>query len=251
MSGTWLFGGHWSGHFGHFLLESLTSLWPEPSKVDGLLFLRSFRTDPKSSGPAYREQSLKPWHVDLLDLAGYGGLPVMTVQKKRVGVERLLVPSRSVSLLEWALPEAASLWRRMSERVPAAAGGARKIFLSRSGFHQTTSGWHVRSTADWDEQLDREFSAAGFQVMRPEDLSIRDQIAAIRSADVIAGAAGSALHLSAFARSGTRVLEVGDKRSDGPPQPTQQLIDASCGHTTAFVGQGDSRALTAVLKQLR
>lgn len=73
-------------------------------------------------------------------------------------------------------------------------------------------------------------------MVAPETLSIDDQIRLARSADVLAGQAGTALHLAAFARPGTRVLELGDQRSHDWHMPTQQVIDTVCGHQQAFIG---------------
>ena len=37
LAGTWLYGGHWIQHFGHFAIETITTLWPEV-EVEGLVF---------------------------------------------------------------------------------------------------------------------------------------------------------------------------------------------------------------------
>jgi len=57
----------------------------------------------------------------------------------------------------------------------------------------------------------------------------------VSDAQVVAGASGSALHLSAFAPSSTRVLEIGDSRSPDRPVAMQVVIDAACGHEHAFL----------------
>jgi capsular polysaccharide biosynthesis protein len=39
LAGTWLYGGHWMGQFGHFLTETLSTLWPEPADdLEGIVF---------------------------------------------------------------------------------------------------------------------------------------------------------------------------------------------------------------------
>ena len=66
----------------------------------------------------------------------------------------------------------------------------------------------------------------------------------------MAGLSGSALHLSAFANPGTRVLVVGDRRNSTKPAPSQRMIDRACGHRTAFVGNNDGARLATVLSAL-
>jgi hypothetical protein len=146
----------------------------------------------------------------------------------------------------WVRPEGVAMWRRISDAV-GARGAARKVLLSRSRFNAVTgrsSGGLLRTDARWDARLDRAFAAAGFDVVFPEELSVREQIALVRGADVIAGSRGTALHLSCFADPGTRVLEIGDNATVGGKRyATQQAIDAACGHSVDFLAYGDVDAL--------
>jgi capsular polysaccharide biosynthesis protein len=56
--------------------------------------------------------------------------------------------------------------------------------------------------------------------VHPQELSIPEQIAILRGADVIAGCDGSALHMSAFSRPGTKLLAI-----DARTVPNQFLVD--------------------------
>jgi len=51
----------------------------------------------------------------------------------------------------------------------------------------------------------------------------------------VIGVSGSALHLSAFAHPGTRVIEICDSRAGVRPLPNQRVIDAACGHLASVV----------------
>lgn len=115
LEGRWLYAGHWTRHFGHCLLEVLPTLWPEPDgRLDGIVVHRSIR----SSLPLRRPHGgphlagLTGWQADLLDLAGYGGLPVRVVRGRPVQVDELVVPSRPVVFRTEARPAAVDLWRR-------------------------------------------------------------------------------------------------------------------------------------------
>ncbi|WP_148613113.1 glycosyltransferase family 61 protein [Nocardioides rubriscoriae] len=254
LEGTWLYAGHWALHFGHFLVEVLTNLWPDPQHAGpvGIVAHRSFRGPvvPPPAGPGSQPMTLRPWQADLVALAGYAGLEVQVVRHRAVRVEHLVVPERPVVIKSWAAAPAVALWRRVSEAV-GERGGHERVFFSRAAFHRATDNpRRDRSDDAWDAHLDQTFEAAGFLVVHPETLPVAEQVALVRGAAVLAGSSGSALHLSAFAAPGTRVLEVGDERSPAQPMASQRMIDAACGHLAAFVGYRDRAGLAAVLGSL-
>lgn len=230
LRGTWLYGGHWIDHFGHFLTETLPTLWPRDLSVDGLVF--------HAFGPAH--DGVLDWERAALDLTSYAGVPVEVVTSAPVRVERLHVPSRGVVVNGWAHPGAAEVWSAMARR----AGGATslqadgpRLYLSRTAFNARTreAGRPVRSEAARDRALDEVFDAAGFEVVHPERLPVAEQLRLVAGACVLAGGAGTALHLSAFAPPGVRVLELGDTRSPTWQVPHQQVVDHARDHPSAFV----------------
>lgn len=227
LTGTWLYAGHWIQHFGHFILESLTTLWPTGLQVEGLVFHRHFGQRPQQT----------EWQHELLGHAGYGGLPVEIVDRAPVRVERLLVPSRSVIVNGWALEGARDVWQRIVDAVGTGEAGPEKVFVSRHDFNERerAAGRPTRTPERRDERLDRIFADAGFDVVAPETLAVRDQIRLAAGAQVLAGSAGTALHLSAFSPAGTRVIELGDRRSPSSKVPLQRVVDAVCGHPSVFV----------------
>ncbi|WP_148613041.1 glycosyltransferase family 61 protein [Nocardioides rubriscoriae] len=249
LEGTWLYAGHVAGHFGHFLLEHLTNLWPDPADLPplaGVLAHRPARgplTDPHRRLQTPR---LAPWQHDLMTLAGYDPAGLRVVHGRDLRVERLVVPSRPVLLKRWAHEEAVRLWQRVSGAV-GTRGPDRRVYLSRTRFHAEDSAERARTEAEDDARLDARFAAAGFAVVHPETLSIAEQVAAVRGAEVLAGLSGSALHLSVFAAPGTRVLTLGDRRSPTRPTKAQVVVDAACGHETAFVADGDHETLDRLL----
>ena len=223
LSGTWLYGGHWIQHFGHFFTETVTTLWPDlADSVEGVVF-HSYMS---------RFRGIAPWQVELMSLTSYAGLPVEIIEADPLRVERLLVPTRSVVVNGWAEPEAVGVWRAMT----AAVAGAR-VFMSRTAFNagKRALDRKVRTSPERDEALDAAFAAAGFDVITPETLPITDQIRLAAGASVLAGSAGTALHLSAFAPPGVRVLEIGDDRSPTTPVPHQLVVDSAREHPSAFV----------------
>lgn len=109
LAGTWLFGGTWFNHFGHFLTETLTTLWHREA-VDGILFV-----------PFWFGREVLDWQTELLALAGRRE-PVRVVGAERVRVERLLVPERPVIPNGHVRPEAYDVWRSVASAARSAPG---------------------------------------------------------------------------------------------------------------------------------
>lgn len=122
LAGRWLYGGTWAPVFGHFLVETLTTLWPtDVAPPVGLVFHSNFGT-----------QRIEDWHRRLIELAGWGGLPIHVVgTAEPAHVEELVVPSRSVALHAWAHPEAHDVWQRIAAGFRG-AGGSDRVHISRT-----------------------------------------------------------------------------------------------------------------------
>ena len=233
LEGTWLYGGHWIQHFGHFAIETITTLWPEVD-VQGLVFHKYLK----------RPWSVEPWQARFLELCGYADLPVRVVDGRApLTVERLVVPGRAVVPNGWAHPEAVAVWDRVVAPFRGRSGQGR-VYLSRTEHNERRreQGHRSaeRSSPQRDRELDEVFAGAGFEVVCPEDLSLDEQLGLVADAAVVAGASGSALHLSAFAPTSARVLEVADLRSPDRAMPMQLVVDAARGHEHCLV-RGDLR----------
>ncbi|MFI5225083.1 MAG: glycosyltransferase family 61 protein [Candidatus Limnocylindrales bacterium] len=234
LGGTWLYIGNWMNHFGHFLTETLTTLWPERSGIDGLV-----------GHPFIFGGETSTWQRELVELAGFGGLPLVIARSGR-RVDRLLVPNRSFIPNAYATAGAVATWRRVASAIPAGTtpGSPKRVFLSRTRWHRwrQEAGQPTPRRPENEEELDSFMGSRGFEVVFPEELPVRDQIATARTAGTIVGFSGSALHLAAFAPRETRVLEIADHRSGAARLPNQRVIDTACGHLVAhhpFAGNGE------------
>jgi capsular polysaccharide biosynthesis protein len=245
LDGTWLYGGTWASVFGHFLVETLTTLWPRPEhRPAGLVFHSSFG-----------RHTVAGWHRRLVALAGWPDLPIHVVgQDAPVSVERLVVPGRAASLHAWAHPEARAVWESVAGGFRG-AGGPERVYVSRAHLNeQRRAQGHrrpVRTSAAYDRELDSVFADHGFHLFRPETEDVDSQLRTVASCRVIAGLAGSGLHHSAFLPAAGRVLEIGDGRSRDHPVPMQVAIDAASGHERSFVAGGTpAREVDRVLRRL-
>ncbi len=245
LDGTWLYGGHWIQHFGHFLIETITTLWPETGPVDGLVFHKYLK----------RPWTVDPWQERVLELAGRGGLPIRVVGTgKALRVENLIVPSRTVVANGWAHRPAREVWERVASGFRG-QGGPAKVFFSRTLFNEVRRREQhkkvPRTESERDRALDSLFAAEGFEVVSPETLDIDQQLRLAANAQVIAGCSGSALHLSAFASPGSRIIEIGDRRNVAQPVKLQLVIDTVCEHRRVFLrGDESPSGIASVLGSL-
>ncbi|WP_298992127.1 DUF563 domain-containing protein [uncultured Pseudokineococcus sp.] len=214
LHGRWLYGGHWMGHFGHFISETLTTMWPSDQRVEGVVFHRFLSPN-----------VVEDWQLRLLAAARWE-VPVI-VRTAGCTVDQLVVPTRPLVLNVAAEGRAVDVWRRVAGS--AAPSASRRVYLSRA---RLESG--ARSLRG-DVEMDTEMRRLGFDVVHPEGLDVLEQVSIASQAEVLVGLSGSALHLSAFAPPSTRVIEIGDPRTPDAPLPNQSVIDAAVGRRSAFI----------------
>lgn len=235
LSGRWLYGGHWMGHFGHFLLETISSLWPEPDpSFVGLVFHR---------WPAEREAPVRfDWQNWLIQQTGWD-IPIHIIEERPARVQNLCIPTRAYRLHRGALPEAVRVWDRIAPQRPSLG----PVYLSRSRLAP-----HQRTTPG-DEALDECMRELGCTVVHPQELPIAEQVEIVSRATTIVGPSGSQLHLSIFSRACQRVIEIGDLRLPDTPILDQLLIAAARGHEHHFVPllrSGDKRDTSATASRV-
>jgi capsular polysaccharide biosynthesis protein len=215
LPGLHYFAGAAFGHFGHFLLEGLSRWWclallPEPVRAQLRFVL-------------YDERPLHAWQLQMLECLGVTADRLLYLNEP-MRFERMIVPSMAYHLHRGVAAAQGETWERIGRAFDRGAGPER-VYLSRSRHR------HNRILLD-EVAVERRFEARGFTVLHPQELGIAEQVASIRHARLIAGSAGSAMYLSAFARPGARKLIVSPRnftvRDD-------QLISPLRGERLAYV----------------
>ncbi|KQT58594.1 capsular biosynthesis protein [Methylobacterium sp. Leaf456] len=117
-------------------------------------------------------------------------------------------------------------WRLGRRRPPA---GTRRLLISRSDNADTRNRRTLRERAE----LEARALARGYEIVRPERLSVPEQIALFRSAETIVGEYGSGLHGSLFAPSGATVVSLRDNGLE--LGFLQSSIDHTLGHASGYV----------------
>ena len=207
------YAGHWGPVFGHILLETLPRFWPDldysgydhlvfyPKRVETTTIARKSHTDQlvSAAGPA---------NADFVMLVDGGAR-----------FEQIDIASAPVLMKDAADPRFLDVFDRIGDRILSTHVPSgplpERIYLSRSHLKSTRKRQALNENA-----VEAMLAAQGFAIVHPQELSIPDQIAILRNADVIAGCDGSALHMSAFARPGTKLLAI-----DARTVPNQFLVD--------------------------
>lgn len=219
-TGRWLYAGSWFPIFGHFITETLPALWPllDDQRFDGVF------------AHLFNSHSTLPWQYELASLAI--DKPVTVIDDSPAQADELIVPTRPYHYQSAISPLAAGVWDLVSDN--AARAGERPdqpVFLSRSRFDSNRASAGIRTGREFanGDGIDDVFRSRGFAIIHPEDVSIQEQVLLARSATVLAGQSGSALHLSAFTKKGGRVMELGDSRTRDSINATQRAISSVKG----------------------
>jgi O-antigen biosynthesis protein WbqL len=213
---------HWN--FGHFLMEILPRLllldrecprdWP-------ILIARD--------EPAFIETMLRLACPDR-PVVTFDPLTQAVRAPRLTGCSDLITPRSALPALRGLFDD---LRDRMLELGSDGAPVAERIFLSRAGVRKRR---HV--ILDGDE-IEQAVAAAGYLVVRPEELPFPDQVRLFASARVIAGEYGSALHNAIFARPDTTIVCL------NWINPYQSQIASLMGHRIGYIPPQDGRFRTA------
>jgi len=227
------FAGHWGPVFGHILLETLPRFWPDIdySGYDHLVFY-----------PKRLETTTitRKRHIDqLVGAAGPAKADFVMLANEGARFEQIDIASSPVLMKDAADPRFLEVFDRIADRllVDHDPGGPlpRRIYLSRSHLPE-----RKRQAAN-ESTVETMMDAFGFTVLHPQEMSIPDQIAAVRTAEVVAGCDGSALHMSAFARPGTKVLAI-DARTVTNQFLVDQARELDTVHVLAIDAAMDARS---------
>lgn len=158
--------------------------------------------------PVYLPSGYPEWAAVLLDLLGLDRVAELAPDKVVVvaGLPRqhdhLNVDLFSIyrAFLSTRLPNVAPSLEYSAVR------GSRRVYLSRAKLQKTH-----RVMANEPEVRDF-FGAAGFEIVYPEELTIRDQVALFQETAVLAGEAGSGMHNSIFCTGSATVINLQSSR---------------------------------------
>lgn len=222
LPGRTFFAGHLRLAFGHVLLELVPRFWPD---VDYAEF-DQFLVHPTRLNERLR-QPLPRYVADLLAALGVDASRVVLADRP-LEIAELTVSTAPIVLKHAIDPRALHPFDRIADALAATpvpgAGAGQAVYLSRAHL-----GGHHRRARN-EAEIEAVVVARGFQVLHPQEMSICEQVAAVRGADVVAACDGSALHLAAFARPGTTLVGL-----DSRVVENQLMIDIARGLNAVHV----------------
>ena len=188
LAGTYLYiDNEIDDHYGHITLEVVSKLWAWEEAKKRWPDLRILAGAAKGK--------VSPILLEILDLYG---VPVdrVTALDAPAQVERLVCPTQLYHIGRYASPRLEETWdklTRVGQTNTLQAGG--KLFLSRpEGMERGCRN---------QKEVEAIFAAAGYNIVRPETFSLREQISMLSKATAIGGFAGSAMLNAIYAQPGT------------------------------------------------
>lgn len=215
--GTWMFGGISYGHFGHFLLESLSRMWALDElgdRIDGVLFT------PKINNPT--PQRAMEVHAPLMRALGIT-VPTHSTNVP-LRVERLYIPRQGIGMGDLSLGST-----KFRERVRRHAGkdvapkGAERIYISRSKLPP------MRGGLIGEPVLEQLLAAEGYEMFHPQLQSAPDQVAQYKAARDIISVDCSPLHLVAYVGDADQRVAIMTRRSMAVAQSMADQITTFSG----------------------
>lgn len=215
----------WAGpmalHYGHFLIESVARLWP---LLPGAELQGRPVVFPNDNGLAFAREWLDAFGVRAVSLPVEGA----------VNFANAYVPEPALRLGVWAALELRDvhLWARRHlsvERRPA--GGV--LWLSRTGL--------APSRTVYDERLLEWILRDHLTVIRPETMTLGEQLAAIEASDVVAGILGSAFHTLLMAEEAPKRLVLCGGKVQSTYVMQEEMLGGEYLHLRALCRMSTSR----------
>jgi capsular polysaccharide biosynthesis protein len=225
VQGNVVYGGFlYASHYGHFLIESLARLWRcvESGEFDGVYF------------------HAHPGNTNIGHIAEYF-LPLLGIDLRKVFViaepiqfENITVPAAAIrigggdahyvqGLVYSAIAEAVT-----ENYLSPKEKNSPPIYFSRTRLGQRP--------VFGEEEIERELVENGWEVVYPEQLSIKQQIETARRSSVYCGVIGSAMHNLLFADRQTRVFYIEREPSQKTSYKTLECQDKIAGLKSRYIG---------------
>ena len=234
LPGKSLYLGHYTGHYGHFLLETLSRFWvlkgqtPISSNYDYVVFHPFVHKTP----------SVERFSPAKISFAAFG-IPSnkVLILKEQQSFEHLTVPQSLFEINSHVAPAMSGVYKQiltyalslpshkvgfLRSLIGWAGDGDLKIYVAR----RRARGYHPMIN---ERAVERIFRELGFKILHPESWRFEQQVALFQRADVLAGVEGSALHNSVFMRSEALVINIGTVREPTGDILNQRLCDSLSG----------------------
>lgn len=186
-----VFIGNVNKFFGHFLLEHMNRIYALMDKKYKNRKLVLINDKNLKDVPGYVFQFIEFFGVKQNKII---------ILDKTTRFKNVCVPSQSFNSKLYNSKSFAKTFDRIAENIPDEEIYD-KIYVSRAKLDSThkTLG---------EEKVQKIFEKNGFKIIYPEKLPLKSQIALVKNCRVLAGCAGTALHLALFMKPGGMVVSI-------------------------------------------
>ena len=203
-----MFLGNVYMHFGHFMLEHMNRAW-------GILRPECKGRKVVLINDAHHDR-VPEYMYRLVELMGIKRSDII-ILNETTRFRSVAVPSQSFEIDQWASNVFVSAFENIAKNVRVRVPKYEKIYMSRDALgDRRTYG---------EPAVQRIFEKNGFQIVRPETLPLDKQIALMKNCKVLAGCAGTALHMALFMPRGGTVIQIKRNRVNKDSGGTQNLIN--------------------------
>lgn len=208
----YVFVGNLSIHFGHFLLETISSFHIVIAGIEQGVF----RPGDKwlfFSSATHQELNNAAFIHTCFDIFGINW-PDVEVVNRSFCARELLVPKRCMKVKNDFggarmynsrpfLP-----YKLLRSFLHKEGEGTRRVYFTRKNFNAGQGARRVEN----ELMVEEVFSNFGFEIVSPEALSFSEQISIASDSEWLAGFEGSAMHLSAFQPKGGNVITINKRK---------------------------------------
>jgi hypothetical protein len=205
---------HHNAHYGHFLLETLSRAWDWSEA----------RTEAKLMVLGARMPDFARRFYAVL----FGSADRVTLVNRTTRFERIVVPAPAFVLDRHVHVQ----FKELCDRIAGAVGGEKEarseqpVYISRSGLDPASC-----RTILGEELFERVLAGEGFRIVRPEAMSIDDQIRLFNRHRNVVASMGSACHTRLFSLSASTLVVLCAERVD----PNYILCDLLNSGPTRYV----------------
>jgi hypothetical protein len=213
LKGKSVYLGHFMPHYGHFLVEMLSSFWIYRS----FSIFDYFVFHPFVFGeelPSYIKEAFQAFSIPLAKIQ---------VIKTQTILTDVLIPERLIKLNKSAKTEAKRIYQFLTDTLVKVESlkANRCYYISRVRISLKSGERAVIN----EPCIEHALSRMGFLTIYPELLSFSKQVSLFHHADIICGLSGSALHNCVFMRPNSLLIEIADLRSLDATHPMQQVCN--------------------------
>lgn len=201
-------GGNTMHHFGHFLIEGLSRVYPYLYKKYQhckLIFIDN--------------HSLPNYAKTLLNLLGVPDENIIVLNHS-AQFRTVYIPDQAFDITSYSSTIQAKVYKKIASNTNA-HDKFNKIYVSRTAMGD-------RKTFG-EEQIQNIFEQNGYKIIYPEQLPLPEQIGLIKNCKYLAGLAGTALHLATFMKPGGTVIQIKRNTVIGDNTFVQNLINKTTG----------------------